>query len=225
MRKTHGFTLIELLVVIAIIAILAAILFPVFARAREKARQASCLSNTKQIALAFLMYVQDYDETLPGRAYGVYPHDMASGATIGWPGFVYPYMKNVQIFRCPSYDVRYTLYGWEGGTRFNIPGNMGYNFCALGGSTGAFRPLSQVGRPAEVPMIADSVCCGLKSTGTDPRNCLYIGPGTNTTGVYPDECHPRMRCHNDGINIGMADGHAKWYGYQNLKRGTFWALK
>jgi len=80
MRK--GFTLIELLVVIAIIAILAAILFPVFARAREKARQTSCLSNMKQIGLAFMMYTQDYDETLPGISFS------ATGANPGavWPG-------------------------------------------------------------------------------------------------------------------------------------------
>src|SRR5476651_819462 len=66
-RSRHGFTLIELLVVIAIIAILAAILFPVFARAREQARRTSCLSNMKQIGLALFMYAQDYDETLPER--------------------------------------------------------------------------------------------------------------------------------------------------------------
>ncbi|MFH1909652.1 MAG: DUF1559 domain-containing protein [bacterium] len=210
---------------IAIIAILAAILFPVFAKAREKARQASCISNTKQLGLGLLMYAQDYDETFPGRAYGVYPHDFATGATICWPGFIMPYIKNVQIFKCPSYDVRYTTYAWEGGVRKSIPGNMGYNFCALGGSTNAYYPMALIGRPAEVPMVADSVCAGLKATGTDPRNCLYIGPGTNTTGVYPDECHPRMRVHNDGSNIGFADGHAKWYSFQNIPRGSFWARK
>jgi len=225
MRRTAGFTLIELLVVIAIIAILAAILFPVFAKAREKARQASCLSNNKQIALALLMYVQDYDEMLPARAYGLYPHDFASGATMSWVSIVYPYVKNAQLFMCPSYTARYTAYTWQGATRISIPGNIGYNFCALGGSTNATYAMALIQRPAEVPMTADCVCCGLKSTGTDPRNCLYIGPGTNTTGVYPDECHPRMRVHNDGINITMLDGHGKWYGFQNVKRGTFWARK
>src|SRR5436853_4751504 len=72
MRRNRGFTLIELLVVIAIIAILAAILFPVFAQAREKARAAACLSNTKQIALAFTMYTQDYDECTPGGCFTAY---------------------------------------------------------------------------------------------------------------------------------------------------------
>ena len=90
MRK-RGFTLIELLVVIAIIAILAAILFPVFAKAREKARTASCQSNLKQIGLAFAMYKNDYDETAPGYNF--------SG---GWVTVLQPYTKNSQIFVCPS---------------------------------------------------------------------------------------------------------------------------
>ncbi|WP_309720791.1 prepilin-type N-terminal cleavage/methylation domain-containing protein [Armatimonas sp.] len=98
-RGNAGFTLIELLVVIAIIAILAAILFPVFAQAREKARQTSCLSNLKQYALANLMYVQDYDEAFPMSAY----MNMTSGpcvATFYWA--VAPYVKNNQITQCPS---------------------------------------------------------------------------------------------------------------------------
>jgi prepilin-type N-terminal cleavage/methylation domain-containing protein/prepilin-type processing-associated H-X9-DG protein len=115
MRKS-GFTLIELLVVIAIIAILAAILFPVFAKAREKARQTACLSNLKQLALATLMYVQDYDEQLPNVNY-----DYLYGAP-GWmPGGTHwpclqPYIKNEQILICPSADINHyntdhTTYG------------------------------------------------------------------------------------------------------------------
>src|SRR5512142_213972 len=89
-----GFTLIELLVVIAIIAILAAILFPVFAKAREKARQASCLSNMRQICTAFLSYVQDYDELSPLCVY--------NSSTSWWPSSMVPYIKNLQVFTCPS---------------------------------------------------------------------------------------------------------------------------
>ncbi len=94
-KHAGGFTLIELLVVIAIIAILAAILFPVFAQAREKARSISCLSNTKEVGLAVLQYVQDYDESMPsGVYYSVYLPGLA------WAGQTYPYMKNTQVYKC-----------------------------------------------------------------------------------------------------------------------------
>src|SRR5512141_2982153 len=100
-RRTHprgGFTLIELLVVIAIIAILAAILFPVFAKAREKARQTSCLSNVKQLALGLQMYVSDYDETLPvGTSWtgGLSRYHL--------PDLLNPYIKSANLWVCPSY--------------------------------------------------------------------------------------------------------------------------
>ena len=100
MRK--GFTLIELLVVIAIIAILAAILFPVFARAREKARQTSCLSNQKQIGLGLMMYCQDYDETYPLSYLYVNPAAGGSAGYVHWSGMIAPYVKNWQLFVCPS---------------------------------------------------------------------------------------------------------------------------
>lgn len=112
-KRRPGFTLIELLVVIAIIAILAAILFPVFASARESARSTSCLSNIKQIGLAVLMYSQDYDERFPIPIYDMSPTDPVYGKSdqpwgvwlayhIGWNHTVLPYVKNVQIFQCPS---------------------------------------------------------------------------------------------------------------------------
>ncbi|HZG47689.1 MAG TPA: DUF1559 domain-containing protein, partial [Allosphingosinicella sp.] len=103
--KSAAFTLIELLVVIAIIAILAAILFPVFAQAREKARQTACLSNLKQIGTGLMMYVQDYDETLPPTRQmrgGTTPctGDAIPGSQ--WNMLIQPYLKNQQIFACPS---------------------------------------------------------------------------------------------------------------------------
>lgn len=91
-----GFTLIELLVVIAIIAILAAILFPVFAQAREKARQTACLSNEKQLGLAFMQYVADYDETFPAGTAG------PGNGCVGWGGQLYPYVKSGEVYRCPA---------------------------------------------------------------------------------------------------------------------------
>ncbi len=112
--KRNGFTLIELLVVIAIIAILAAILFPVFAQARDKARSTSCLSNQKQVGLAFLQYTQDYDETFPMSRQALTANDTGTRQN-PWPVLIYPYMKNVAVVQCPSdttsADINAT--GWQ----------------------------------------------------------------------------------------------------------------
>ncbi len=120
MIKQRGFTLIELLVVIAIIAILAAILFPVFASAREKARQTACLSNEKQLGLAMLQYTQDFDETMVLKDYAA-----NNPAIAHWMDMLYPYIKSAAVYTCPSRsdqgptNLYYNVYS---------PGRVGYNY-------------------------------------------------------------------------------------------------
>src|SRR4051812_23892404 len=101
MNRRKGFTLIELLVVIAIIAILAAILFPVFAKAREKARQATCVSNLKQLGLGLTQYLQDNDERYPSAANGQ-TNQISAGALGYWPYAISPYVKSRGVYRCPD---------------------------------------------------------------------------------------------------------------------------
>jgi prepilin-type N-terminal cleavage/methylation domain-containing protein len=169
--KRSGFTLIELLVVIAIIAILAAILFPVFARAREKARQASCTSNMKQLALGMLMYMQDYDERAPsvlcGRYPGgptAYPQDACCVERNIWAWVVQPYVKNRQIMQCPSAnDTDFT----RPATPYGPAGPVHYKFKhAIAAQNGV--KLSAFGWPAQQIMFNEyrawhsSIECGCR---------------------------------------------------------------
>jgi prepilin-type N-terminal cleavage/methylation domain-containing protein len=101
-RRPGAFTLIELLVVIAIIAILAAILFPVFAQARAKARQTACLSNMKQVGTAIMMYTQDYDEFYPPSQVNLVVPPAPAGGVMSWPSIIFPYVKNEGVFVCPD---------------------------------------------------------------------------------------------------------------------------
>ena len=135
-----AFTLIELLVVIAIIAILAAILFPVFARARENARKTSCLSNLKQIGLGMLQYSQDYDEKMVHKQYGAEGYSSIPAGNYKWMDAIFPYVKSEQIFICPS-DAPFAAAGASGGNG-NSPYVFWKNFNAatqgyLGGSENA----------------------------------------------------------------------------------------
>lgn len=240
MRK-KGFTLIELLVVIAIIAILAAILFPVFSRAREQARKAACTSNLKNIATAWMMYLQDWDETFPPyecwNCRGPDPKDPYRR----WAVRLQPYIKNLKVFECPTgstcdlhgSDQEGTVCGW--GWRFpaewkGIRFGYGYNLKLAGwaipdpsgGKTGTGRKLASVPRPADVIAIADSAhkdaCC---NRVTFANTC---GSGWLCSKNLKDPNNwPRYTRHTEGSIIIFADGHVKWYNYQYLYNNS-WVL-
>ena len=182
----RGFTLIELLVVIAIIAILAAILFPVFARAREKARQSSCLANIKQITLGELMYAQDYDECLTH-----YRHEAPGNTSFYWWHMIEPYVKNTQMFACPSY--RTQTYGY--GLNYSYIG-----WPSRGGTDGtAAMSIGEITHPAETIVFGD------KLTGV----VIYAPKNDSFKASYTDVYNGDDR-HNGGANYGFADGHGKW---------------
>jgi len=187
--RTRGFTLIELLVVIAIIAILAAILFPVFARAREKARQTSCLSNTKQIGLAAKAYETDYDERTPLRNAGANCDPaLRTGGLAPW--VLLPYVKNVQMYICPSRDPAGFCGNCSATALAQLP-RSSYQFgCRLGGG---FK-VGQMIRPAELFYFGEA-------TGGN-----YWRPHTDYTGC---DCGV-LDHHNGGINVAFGDGHSKW---------------
>jgi len=184
-----GFTLIELLVVIAIIAILAAILFPVFARAREKARQTTCLSNTKQMALGGLMYTSDYDEAamryctqLPGDNGCFYKHDL-----------VYPYTKNRQMYFCPSGSRDAGAYAWSTTAPWQESqyGDYGYHCPTSNGVK-----MAKIERPAEIMQFIECA----HAPATPNMSCNYAADRIDWIRAY----------HNEGTNIAFWDGHAKW---------------
>jgi len=195
--KRKGFTLIELLVVIAIIAILAAILFPVFARAREKARQTSCLSNCKQMGLATLMYAQDYDENLVPAYVITYWFSQS--------GHLEPYVKNAQVFHCPSSKGQACTAST--GTDYGI--NVRICHRNPPGRT----KLAEVKYPAETVIIADSDWT--RSTA-DYRycNCWRINNSRHPSYFIPDR-------HNGGANIIYVDGHAKWHRIMRDPNSTY----
>jgi len=246
-RKRYGFTLIELLVVIAIIAILAAILFPVFAQAREKARGAACLSNLKQLGLAWMMYAQDYDEKFPFAAPGGDAQwgrcsDMKDrGSFGGWVGnLLIPYTKNVQIYECPSNKNMHAVnYGnnnecWKQ-TTYPIPYryvSYGYNYVSLDG-----KGIANISRPAELLAIYDAISawtdcnyaqkgsCGIWAQRDIPAFLTKLGiplhpqmQPPSTTWVGDYVSH--VAPHNNTVNYMFADGHAKASRWDRLTWGN-----
>jgi prepilin-type N-terminal cleavage/methylation domain-containing protein/prepilin-type processing-associated H-X9-DG protein len=213
-RKKLAFTLIELLVVIAIIAILAAILFPVFARARENARRASCMSNLKQIGLGMMMYVQDYDEQYPvgivgdldvnastplsGSAYctgmpcgefTVSDGHATSGKIMSWMDLLQPYTKSTQIFVCPSQQ--YPAYG-----------GYGYNVYINNlKSTSPPVKMASLANPSVTAMLMDC----------NRSFCVY----SPIQAVFVPQTRPDCAPHLDGYNMAFADGHVKWLSKNN----------
>ncbi len=203
--KKKGFTLIELLVVIAIIAILAAILFPVFAKAREKARTSSCSSNLKQIGTAIAMYVQDYDEMMPMAVVDINVTAAWDAGDMTWRTCIKPYVKNVQLFQCPSkrmttspYDGRDDDYGYKAGYAYN------YVHYPSGAPT----------QPA-ASALADLTVPASTITVLDFSGESYISYDSNVHD-FSNGDSARTR-HNDGANYLFADGHVKWNKPTNIK--------
>jgi len=208
--KKRGFTLIELLVVIAIIAILAAILFPVFAKAREKARQAMCLSNQKQLGLALVQYVQDYDETFPTVDFWA-AYYAPTWPTYAWIACLEPYLKSSKVLECPSNENHYVINcSWWGG-------EYGLLGCYRTGLTPPLVPAAKLGAvvaPASVIFTYEQ-SRPLGAAG-DIQNRFYLEvmyspllPDGRDNPWYGDSDRFAPP-HNDGITYSCADGHAKW---------------
>ena len=198
--KRPGFTLIELLVVIAIIAILAAILFPVFARARAKAQQSTCLSNVKQLMLGCMMYFSDYDQKT--FTYGAIQNNSMTGSPgegIAAPMAIYPYVKNGQIYLCPV--------NLPNLTAANVP-PTGPQWCYefnqnivsyTGGSS-----LEKCSYPGEMWLYGDKRIENQTSIATVRPPCDAYSQGGRIG-----------KAHNDGLNVAFMDGHAKWLSYND----------
>ncbi len=230
--QRKGFTLIELLVVIAIIAILAAILFPVFARARENARKTNCLSNLKQIGLGCMQYVQDYDEKYPPGLIGSGttaqgPVSQNTNFTTYWltADIINAYVKNVKLFYCPS-SPGTVMYA----NHYGFNQNLCQNFAAAGAVSIA---MAQLTVPAEIIMCLDAgPYMGNEGSLNSPQGSFWYYPGTccgrapqgvGSTALtgFSQTDYVNGR-HFDGLNIAFADGHAKWVNGRTLYNNATW---
>jgi len=234
-RKLHaGFTLIELLVVIAIIAILAAILFPVFAQVREKARSTACLSNLKQIGLAVCQYTVDNDEhfmyeyrdenggntafpgtapTLPnGQLGGWFTAPAAGLSSSNWAYELQPYIKNSQIMACPS---ALDQQGWNPPTATDKASYIASSYMLDGFQPGGGPlALAAIKQPADLILIFDggnsTKVVQIQGWNGYPGNCAINNNFHGSDGVCPQCYGDWVPRHQGGRNFVFADGHAKW---------------
>ena len=196
-----GFTLIELLVVIAIIAILAAILFPVFARARENARRASCMSNMKQLALAFTMYADDNNGWYPPGVMQV------NGAWTPWDVFIFPYVKAEGIFRCPSDRAK------------RQPGQLIRSYAlndqiALRDGWGKSMKQSSIPGASNWVMLTEWHVAG-----------NYLGHGNYQSMMLPPDKEQYYHNNEEGNNFAFFDGHVRYYIYGQLSAADNYTFK
>ncbi len=237
MRTRPGFTLIELLVVIAIIAILTAILFPVFAQAREKARQTSCLANMRQVGLAVQIYAQDYDDALVHTELG---GDVDDAHEYYWGDMLQPYLKNWQILVCPSASQKITFK--TGATTYSQQWsyNYGINDIIAADCTDADNPacrhigiagqaLAAVASPASTILITDNLPADHDTEDGDDTTLGHARHEINwqwgrrdatrlSVGGKSQDGYAR---HSDGFVYVLADGHSKWRRREKKADGTF----
>jgi prepilin-type N-terminal cleavage/methylation domain-containing protein/prepilin-type processing-associated H-X9-DG protein len=233
--RKQGFTLIELLVVIAIIALLAAILFPVFARARENARRASCLSNLKQLGLGFLQYSQDYDESYPvGNRSGL----GAIHFGYGWASRIYPYVKSQPVFVCPS--TRKEPSPWP--ATWTIAYGYNQSIADMRNGFGISGKLSALSQTSKTVMLfettgyntdfgANDAADDTDGTVEEAQSWASYGSSSQSSGTalvnfatgqlsgMTTLTNLKAPRHFDGANYLMADGHAKWLHPQNVSAG------
>jgi prepilin-type N-terminal cleavage/methylation domain-containing protein/prepilin-type processing-associated H-X9-DG protein len=233
MRKTRrtqkaGFTLIELLIVIAIISLLAAILFPVFARARENARRASCQSNLKQIALGILQYTQDYDETWPGHTFNGF----------GWSYNIQPYVKSTQILQCPSekHKANPVAIGQWGYSDYFYNAELGVDMPVPPATMFRFsRKLSDISFSGSTILAGCGGYWDSRQWANCPDQTCTIGaptyarqsPGYHTvldaSPFYADTPAyylPIANKHLEGGNYAFTDGHVKWMPVDKLTKNA-----